>query len=81
MRWLLPVCWQDAIAFYMRAIDLADSLKRWHFCCATKAELANVYSGLKQYDRALFIEREVLKSGFVSEQLYYGIGMNYMKLH
>lgn len=70
-----------SIAFYMRAIDLADSLKRWHFCCATKAELANVYSGLKQYDRALFIEREVLKSGFVSEQLYYGIGMNYMKLH
>ena len=64
-----------SIAFYMRAIDLADSLKRWHFCCATKAELANVYSGLKQYDRALFIEREVLKSGFVSEQLYYGIGM------
>ena len=43
--------------------------------------MANVYSGLKQYDRALFIEREVLKSGFVSEQLYYGIGMNYMKLH
>ena len=36
-----------SIAFYMRAIDLADSLKRWHFCCATKAELANVYSGLK----------------------------------
>lgn len=70
-----------SIAFYMRAIDLADSLKRWHFCCATKAELANVYSGLKQYDRALFIEREALKSGFVSEQLYYGIGMNYMKLH
>ena len=29
----------------------------------------------------MFIEREVLKSGFVSEQLYYGIGMNYMKLH
>ena len=66
-----------SIAFYMRAIDLADSLKRWHFCCATKACLF----WFKTYDRALFIEREVLKSGFVSEQLYYGIGLNYMKLH
>ena len=71
----------ESIAFYMRAIDLADSLKLWNFCCATKVELANVYSVLKQYDRALFIEREVLKEGFLSEQLYYGIGMNYMKLH
>ena len=71
----------ESIAFYMRAIDLADSLKLWNFCSATKVELANVYSVLKQYDRALFIEREVLKSGFLSEQLYYGMGMNYMKLH
>ena len=71
----------ESIAFYMRAIDLADSLKLWNFCCATKVELANVYFILKQHDRALFIEREVLKEGFLSEQLYYGIGMNYMKLH
>lgn len=71
----------ESIAFYMRAIDLADSLKHWNFCCATKVELANVYSNLKQYDRALFIEKGILKDGFLSEQLFYGMGVNHMKLH
>lgn len=72
----------NAILYYKRAIELADSLGLVGFSYSAKGELASVYSVLGQYNKSLSLEKEVLCNDNPSlPQVYYAMGLNYKKLN
>ena len=72
--------YENSILYYEHSIKLADSLSFRRFYYITMEELSGVYSLLKQYDKALFLEKEIIMSGMQFAQTYYGMGVNYMNL-
>ena len=69
-----------AILLYERAIELADNLNLRRFHYTIKGEMAGVYSLLKQYDKALALEKEAMGDTLRVAQSYYGMGINYLNL-
>ena len=69
----------NSILYYKRSIKLADSLHFRRFCYVTMEELSGIYFRLKQYDKALSLEKEII-SNVRLPQTYYGMGVNYLNL-
>ena len=73
--------YDKAISFYEQAIELADSLNLADSYLSYKCELAGVYLRLKQYDKALALEKEAAGGNQPSAQSYYGMGVAYLNLN
>ena len=73
--------YDKVISFYEQAIELADSLNFTDSYLSDKGELAGVYLRLKQYDKALALEKEAAGGNQPSAQSYYGMGVAYLNLN
>lgn len=69
-----------ALSFYEQTLELADSLNIRNFYYTIKEEIAGVYSRLKQYDKALALEKEAIRNVQPTAQTYYSMGINYLNL-
>ena len=70
--------YERAIDMYTQAIQVRDSVHiPFH---SLESELADIYSMLGEYEKALFLEKQGITNGFISAQNYYSIGGIFLNL-